>query len=71
MDTGSCILIIMIIFKVYLLKEDVKEKGVILKLMEAILKVTLKITLQMDTGFLSTKQVINMKVNGKIICQMV
>ena len=70
MVMGNCILKMKTFFKVYLQKEDVKEKDVILGMMVAIMKVILKIMWQMDTEFLLIEQVTNMKVNGRIICQM-
>jgi len=39
-------------------------------MMVAIMKVILKIMWQMDMEFLLIEQVTNMKVNGRIICQM-
>lgn len=66
----NCILKMKTFFKVYLQKEDVKEKDVILGMMVAIMKVILKIMWQMDMEFLLIEQVTNMKVNGRIICQM-
>ena len=70
MVMGNCILKMKTFFKVYLQKEDVKEKDVILGMMVAIMKVILKIMWQMDMEFLLIEQVTNMKVNGRIICQM-
>lgn len=48
----------------------VKEMVVLSKLMEAIIKVILKIMLQMDTELTLAKKALSMQVNGKTTFQM-
>jgi hypothetical protein len=70
-DMVDCILTTAIFYRANLKTEEEKVKVDGLKRMEAIMKVILEITLLMDMENTSILADISIKVNGKIIFQMV